>query len=107
MMEPKISSEMDSGASDHDNEIRLKNHLKYRIAAYNTWGDEAFKEGDLETAEELYNKAIEEIEEYRKNISDIRDQATLDQEDRHNLEELEQNLDHLEQGIEEQLSLLH
>lgn len=106
-MEEDIKTEMEVGASDSPEEIHLNNHLKYRIAVYNTMGDEAFQEGEFETAEELYTKAIEEVEVYRENIVDIRERATLDEEDRQNLNELEQQLDNLERGIEEQLNLLH
>lgn len=93
-------------ASEDSDEVYLKNHQKYRIAACNTWGDEAFEDEDFETAEELYNQALEEIEVYRENISDIREQASLDQEDRQNLAQIEQDLDNLEQGIEEQMNRL-
>lgn len=105
-MGPKIKSVMTPDASEDDDEYLLKDLQKYKIAAYQTWGNEAFEDGDFETAEELYKRAIDEIEVYRENISEIRDQAALDQEDRRNLEALEEELDNLEQGIEEQLDAL-
>jgi len=93
-------------ASKAADDLHLKNHQKYKILFYSVSGDEAFEAGDFETAEELYRRAIEEIGVYKDNIADIMDRATLDEEDLRNLEAMEDELDDLEEGIEEQLNAL-
>lgn len=97
---------MDSEVSNKDGDILLRDLQKHRIAFFMEGANEAYEREDYETAEELYTIAVDHIDEYRDNISDIRDRATLDEEDQRNLEQIESELTNIEQGIEEQLDSL-
>lgn len=94
---------MDSNTPEVSEGITLDNHRKYRIAAYQTWADEAFEDDRFEVATPLYVRALEEIYAYRENITDIRNQAELDDQDRKNLQEIEEGLNDLERGIQDRL----
>jgi DNA-binding transcriptional regulator GbsR (MarR family) len=83
--------------------ITLDNYRKYRIAAYQTWADDAFEGERFEVAGQLYNRALDEIDAYRENITEIREEAELDEQDRETLQEMEEEITDLERGIEDRL----
>jgi len=96
-------TEMGPKAGDDEDDLLLKTFQSYKISFYQETAAAAAEKGDYGRATEMYHSALEEIEEYRDNISEIRSRASLSEEDRKHLAEMEDDLDAIEQGVQEQL----
>jgi len=101
-----MKNEMGSDSGGIEDEVVLENLQLYKIAFYQETAATAAENGNYERAVELYRDALTEIEEYRNNLSDIRKRATLSDEDREHLAEMENDLDELEEGVQEQLDII-
>jgi len=101
-----MMTEMGSEPGNEEENLLLKTFQPYKISFYQETAAAAAEKGDYEQATELYNSALEEIEEYRDNISEIRNRASLSEEDREHLTEMEDDLDQLEQGVQDQLEII-
>lgn len=97
---------MDSDEGKENEDLLLKTGQPFEIIFYQEVGAAALKQGKYDRAKEMYNNGLEEIDEYRQNIEIIRETASLNEEDRRHLEKMEQELDGLEHGFEQQLELI-
>lgn len=98
-----VENVMEEGLKDSDDELVLETFRPYKISFYQETANEAREGGNLERAREFYQMALEEIEEYRANIEEVREEATLSEEERQHLADMERDLDQLEVSLTRQL----
>lgn len=101
-----MKSEMEQGLKDSDGDLVLETFRPYKISLYQESAIEAQENGELDQARELYQNALDEIDEYRDNITEIKEEATLSDEDRRHLANMESDLDQLESSLRQQLEMI-
>lgn len=101
-----MKSEMEQGLKDSDDDLVLETFRPYKISLYQESAIEARENGELDQARELYQNALDEVDKYRDNITEIREEATLSDEDRLYLADMESDLDQLESSLRQQLETI-
>jgi len=98
---------MDRGLRGTDDDLYLDSFEPIEIDLHQKAAIEAQENGNIQRAREHYTTALDEIEEYREQVTYVKEKAELDQEDNEILEEIIEDLDELEQGVQSQLDRIH